>query len=371
MTDLLAARPQVRPDLLLSPELGRGPDRIHLLKVRGGRVFEVPAKEHFLIRRLDGQRSLEDIGAEYAARFGRRLGPAQWSQLLWLLQQRDLLDTGAVAPAVSPAPALRTLTSAFNRAFSATFGTAVGVTLLAMYTLVAVQAPRLWHDARPALGDWRTVAAVVVVCYVSAMLHELAHAVAATRYGCPVVRINLIALSCRVEDYQYLPSRRHRAVIAAVGGVLNGVVTAPFTIGWLVTGNGFAAAVALAGTAQSLVNYVPVAPLDGYKMLSHLLGVVALGPESRRYLWSRPRRWATGRGAHYHARARLTLGLYGTVWHAVAIASGVAVAYTGGRLLEPALGRAAYAASAAAVVLTFSLWLASRPGSRANLRGTP
>ncbi|WP_203934358.1 peptidase M50, partial [Virgisporangium ochraceum] len=289
MTDLLTARPQVRPDLLLSPELSRGPDRIHLLKVRGGRVFEVPSKEHFLIRRLDGTRSLEDIGAEYSARFGRRLGPAQWSQLLWLLHQRDLLHTGAAAPAISPAPGLRRLARASGWAFSRPAGIVVAVAFAAMYALVAVRAPQLWHDARPAFGDWRTVAAVVVVCYVSAMLHELAHAVAATRHGCPVVRINLLTLSCAVEDYQYLPSRGRRVVIAAVGGVLNSVVTAPFVVGWLLTGNGLAAAVALVGTAQSLVNYVPVAPLDGYKMLSHLLGVVALGPESRRYLWSRPR----------------------------------------------------------------------------------
>jgi putative peptide zinc metalloprotease protein len=360
---LEAARPQVRPDLLLSPELVRGPDRIHLVKIRGGRVFEVSEKEYFLIRRLDGSRSVADVGAEYAARFGRRLGPAQWSQLLWLLHQRDLLDTGGPAPGLSPRPALRRLADAFAWAFSVPAAVVGGVGLLAMYAVVAVRAPDLWDDARSA-GGWWSVGAVVVVCYVSAMLHELAHGVAATRHGCPVVRINLMALTCRVEDYQYLPSRAHRVVIAAVGGVLNSVVTAPFVVGWLVTGNGFAAAVALVGTAQSLVNYIPVAPLDGYKMLSHLLGVVALGPESRRYLWSRPRRWVTGRGAHYHARARLTLGLYGTAWHAVAAAAGAGTAYLGGRLLEPALGRAAYAASSAVVVLTFSLWLASRPGSR-------
>lgn len=359
---LEASRPQVRPDLLLSPELVRGPDRIHLVKIRGGRVFEVSEKEYFLISRLDGHRSVADVSAEYAARFGRRLGPAQWSQLLWLLHQRDLLDTGAPSPAVAPRPFLARLAAGSARAFSVPAAVVGGVVLVAMYAVVAVCAPALWHDA--SFADWRSIAAIVAICYVSAMLHELAHGVAATRYGCPVVRINLMALSCKVEDYQYLPSRTHRVVIAAVGGVLNSVVTAPFVVLWLLTGNGFAAAVVLVGTAQSLVNYVPVAPLDGYKMLSHLLGVVALGPESRRYLWSRPRSWATGRGAHYHARARVALGLYGTAWHAVAVAAGAGIAFLGGRLLEPALGRAAYAASSAAVVLTFSLWLASRPGSR-------
>ncbi|MYR87714.1 hypothetical protein GTY41_22965, partial [Streptomyces sp. SID685] len=48
----LAARPRVRPDLVLGPSLLRGPTRIHLLKdPRTGRRLEVGAKEHFIITR--------------------------------------------------------------------------------------------------------------------------------------------------------------------------------------------------------------------------------------------------------------------------------------------------------------------------------
>jgi putative peptide zinc metalloprotease protein len=364
---MFAGRPRVRTDLLFSRELGRGPDRVHLLRIRGGRMFEVTAKEYFLIRRLDGQRSLAEISEEYAARFARRLGVAQWSQLLWLLHQRDLLEAGDDAPTtVTPSRALARLATAFGWFFSAPAQVIVGIGLLAMYAYVAMESPRLWQAAGPAFGDWRALAVIVVISYVSAMLHELGHAVAATRFGCPAVRINLLTLTCRVEDYQFLPSRGRQVTIAAVGGVLNSLVVAPFVLFWLTTtpgsaGHRFAAAVILVGAAQSLVNYVPVAPLDGYKALSHLLGMVALSPESRRYLWSRPRQWMTRRGPQYPPRARIVLGLYGTAWHVATAAAGIGLAYAGGRPLEQWLGRAAYAASAAAVLLMITMWLVSRP----------
>ncbi|MEN3609767.1 peptidase M50 [Plantactinospora sp. ZYX-F-223] len=373
---LLTNRPRVRSDLLFSRELGRGPDRIYLVKVRGGKAFEVAAKERFLLSRLDGQRSLAEIGEEYATRFGRRLGPAQWSQLLWLLHQRDLLRPPGAPEgrAVAPPRTLGRLAAAFAWVFSAPSGVVLGVGLLAMYGSLAAAAPGLWRAAAPAFGDWRHVAGIAAVCYLSAMLHELAHGVAAIHFGCRVVRLNLLAFSCRVEEYQYLPARAQQVVIAAAGGVANSLLVVPFALAWQVTADGsaghrFAAAVVVAGAVQSLVNFVPIPPLDGYKMLSHQVGMVALAEESRWYLWSRPRYWLTRRGPRYPRRARLVLGLYGMAWHATIAGAGTAIAYGAGDLLRPYLGHAGYAVSAAAVVLTITLWLASR--QRRPVRAAP
>ena len=374
---LLANRPQVRSDLLISRELGRGPDRVYLVKIRGGKAFEVAPKERFLLSRLDGQRSLSEIGEEYAARFGRRLGPAHWSQLLWLLHRRDLLqpaggsgaaeaDAGAAAgSAVAPSRALGRLAAAFGWVFSVPSAVVIGVGLLAMYGSLAAAAPGLWRAAAPAFSDWRYVVGIAAISYLSAMLHELAHGVAATHFGCRVVQLNLWSFSCRVEDYQYLPARGQQVTIAAAGGVSNSLFIVPFVLAWLATpadsaGHRLAAAVVV-GVVQSLVNFVPVAPLDGYKMLSHHVGMVALAEESRRYLWSRPRYWLTRRGPRYPPRARLVLGLYGMAWHVMIAGAGAAIAYGAGHLLRPHLGQAGYAASTAAVVLTITMWLASRP----------
>ncbi|MET7615097.1 peptidase M50, partial [Streptomyces seoulensis] len=98
----LASRPRVRPDLVAGPRLVRGAARIHLLKdPRTGRRLELGPKEHFLVSRLDGSRTLEEIGGEYAGAFGARLGEAQWGQLLRLLHGRGLLD-GSPAPSAAP-----------------------------------------------------------------------------------------------------------------------------------------------------------------------------------------------------------------------------------------------------------------------------
>ncbi|TLQ42322.1 M50 family metallopeptidase [Streptomyces marianii] len=113
-------RPALRAGVLLSEPLLHGPDLVHLIKNTGsGQSFKVGPREHFLISRMDGTRTLEEIGADYAGRFGRRLGDSHWRSLLSLLGTRDLLarrpgppdapgdpapGTGsAAAPAAGPA----------------------------------------------------------------------------------------------------------------------------------------------------------------------------------------------------------------------------------------------------------------------------
>ena len=56
---LLDLRPALRPGILVGPALTRGPAVVHLLKdPTTGVRMEVGAKEHFIIARLDGSRSL-------------------------------------------------------------------------------------------------------------------------------------------------------------------------------------------------------------------------------------------------------------------------------------------------------------------------
>ncbi|MEU3248988.1 peptidase M50, partial [Streptomyces sp. NPDC006875] len=102
----LAARPRVRGDIVFGPSLVRGTGRIHLLMDPvTGRRLEIGHKEHFIIARLDGSHSLDEIGHAYAREFGARLGEAQWGQLLRLLHGRDLLDGGRAPPGDAAVPA--------------------------------------------------------------------------------------------------------------------------------------------------------------------------------------------------------------------------------------------------------------------------
>ncbi len=90
--------PARRADLALGPPLLRGAAPVHLVKdPRSGRRHELGPREHFVLSRLDGTATRDEIGAAYAAVFGRRLGDGAWGQLLGLFWSRDLLDTLARA----------------------------------------------------------------------------------------------------------------------------------------------------------------------------------------------------------------------------------------------------------------------------------
>ncbi|MEU3719370.1 metalloprotease [Streptomyces californicus] len=99
---LAAYRPALRPRVLLSDPLLDGAATVHLIKdAETGSSFKVGPKEHFLIARMDGERSLAEIGEAYAGEYGRRLGDAHWKRLLGLLGAKGLLAAGADA---SPGP---------------------------------------------------------------------------------------------------------------------------------------------------------------------------------------------------------------------------------------------------------------------------
>ncbi len=105
---LAAYRPALRPRVLLSDPLLDGAATVHLIKdAETGSSFKVGPKEHFLIARMDGERSLAEIGEEYAEEYGRRLGDAHWKRLLGLLGAKGLLAAGADAspgPSTAPPP---------------------------------------------------------------------------------------------------------------------------------------------------------------------------------------------------------------------------------------------------------------------------
>ncbi|WP_411097062.1 metalloprotease [Streptomyces sp. 020-2-3H-GM] len=105
---LAAYRPALRPRVLLSDPLLDGAATVHLIKdAETGSSFKVGPKEHFLIARMDGERSLAEIGEEYAGEYGRRLGDAHWKRLLGLLGAKGLLAAGADAspgPSTAPPP---------------------------------------------------------------------------------------------------------------------------------------------------------------------------------------------------------------------------------------------------------------------------
>ncbi|MEU1820106.1 M50 family metallopeptidase [Streptomyces roseifaciens] len=370
---LLEQRPALRPDILRSTALRRGPAVVHLVKdPRSGQSFEVGVKEHFLMSRLDGSRTLGEVGQEYAARFGRRLGEAHWQQLLKLLWERRLLEGAGNAesargaesagasgpaggsrpsgPAVSGQPAgavprkLVTgtlLKGTLRLAADATATTdrlyrAVGFALapvvvvpvlllaLGMETYIAVHAGAFLDDTVRLFRQPAALLAAFTLLWASTALHELAHGVVARHFGGTVGEIGLrwhlpmVFMYCTVENYPYLPTRRARVATAAAGTVMNLAFLLPFWLLWSLLPGGDAARGPLAGllftgSVLALTNLVPLPPLDGYKMLGHALGMADYATESRRFLRLLAAR-AVRRGdgvAAYPRAARIAYTAYG------------------------------------------------------------
>ncbi|MEU2599246.1 M50 family metallopeptidase [Streptomyces hirsutus] len=348
-----AYRPALREGVLISPALLRGPRTVHLIKHPvSGAAFEVGPREHFVIGLLDGTRNVDDVVAAYAERFRRRLPEEQWTRLLVLLGTRGLLD-GSPEPAPPEAGPARTGTfwSGTRRTVADAHATTGRLHRLLRPVLrswaqlpvaaaVVVMTVAVLRDAGAFLdGTWQlltnplALVPFAVFLWFSVCLHELAHGVAARHYGGVVSEIGLrwrfpaMMMYCTVDNYLFLPGLRAKLVVAAAGAYVNLTLLLPFALWWALLDPADPARPVLTGMlfvgiVQALSNLVPLPPLDGYRMLGHLLGAANLAPETGAYLTLRRR----GRDAvaAYPPRARR---LY--VSYAVTAAALVLVAAAG------------------------------------------
>ncbi|MFE3484703.1 metalloprotease [Streptomyces sp. NBUL23] len=351
---LTSYRPALRPRVLLSDPLLDGAATVHLIKdAETGNSFKVGPKEHFLIVRMDGERSLGEIGEEYAGAYGRRLGDAHWRQLLSLLGAKGLLAgaparspatgpaPGAPAPAApAPVPEPRTLlrgslplvadadatTARLHRAFGFLLAPPLLVPLLAlvlaMEAVVAARSGELLVAAKGLLANPVLLTGTAVLLWVSTALHELAHGVTARHYGGRVAEIGLrwrlpaVIMYCTVDDYLYFGTRRHRIATALAGAVMNLVFLLPFCALWLfaplddATHDAFAALLLL-GSVQAFAMLVPLPPLDGYRIAGQLAGATGLAASAGAYLRLALRR--SPEAAAYPRRARIAYPAYAAV----------------------------------------------------------
>ncbi|MER7763793.1 peptidase M50 [Streptomyces sp. NPDC097619] len=356
---LLEHRPALRADVLLSPPLLNGPATVHLVKDPvSGAAFEIGPKEHFLVSRLDGRRSLAEIGAAYGAAFGRRLDERNWQQLLALLGSRRLLAGGPApaAPERSAQPWEGTLlrgrvrlvadadaaTARLHRWLRPVLHPVPMALLLAvclgMEGLLTARAGRLVEDLVWVFGQPAALLGVATLLWLSTALHEFAHGIAARHTGGTVGEIGLrwrlpvAIMYCRVDNYRYLPRRRDQAAVAGAGAFANLLFLLPFCGWWLLLPAADPTArtlsvLLLLGSAQALVNLVPLPPMDGYALLGHALRVTRLAPAGAAYARLRMRDRTAA--AAYPARARrIYLGY--TVGSAVLVLLLLAAAVTGG-----------------------------------------
>ncbi|MFJ9050929.1 site-2 protease family protein [Streptomyces bacillaris] len=335
---LAAYRPELRPRVLLSDPLLDGAATVHLIKDTGsGNSFKVGPKEHFLIARMDGRRSLAEIGEEYAGEYGRRLGDAHWQQILTMLGTKGLLAGTPAQPAPVTPPEPRTLlrgtlplvadadatTARLHRVFGFLLTPwAMGpllVLLVAMEALVIAHSGELLIAVRELFTNPVLLTGTAILLWVSTALHELAHGVVARHYGGRVAEIGLrwrlpaVIMYCTVDNYLYLGSRWPRIATAVAGAVMNLLFLLPFCALWILAPLDDAtreaiSALLLLGSVQAFAMLVPLPPLDGYKIASQLAGATGLAASTGPYLRLALRR--SPEAAAYPRRARIAYPAY-------------------------------------------------------------
>ncbi|WP_069813262.1 M50 family metallopeptidase [Streptomyces sp. TP-A0874] len=353
MTETRHDLPRLRPEVTIGPALRSGPSVVHRLKdQRTGVHYRIGPREHFVIRRMDGSRTIEDIGREYTEEYGRVLGPDSWRQIFTLLGRHRLLDGMADEETLERLRRDREaerqenhtwlhrrwvllrpdrLCTALAARLSFTFHPAF--VALALLLAVAVQA-LVWSRAGTILAEaaprsmWPvTVPVMFVLMGLITLLHELGHGVTFKHFGGTVTEIGvrwrfpLLTAYCRTDDIVLLHRRTARVGTAFAGVLVSLLCMVPVLGWWWLTedgqwGHSLAAGLLLFGSAGALVNLLPFLQLDGYVMLSHALDMADLRGESYRYcrqLLSRRSPAARDRLRAYPTRDARLYALYGLV----------------------------------------------------------
>ncbi|MEK8169111.1 M50 family metallopeptidase [Streptomyces sp. M19] len=121
----------------------------------------------------------------------------------------------------------------------------------------------------------------------------------------------VVLMYCTVDNYLWLPRRRHRVATAGAGAFANLLVLLPCCALWLALphdarGRDALAGLLLLGSAAAWFNLLPLPPLDGYKIFSHATGTTGCAGRAAATCGSRPAaRSGAGRPVGYPRRARL------------------------------------------------------------------
>lgn len=340
------ARPALREAVRVGPGLVKGTAVVHVIGDRETQAFlRVGPREAFLMTQLDGTRTLDEIGVQYAERFGRRLGPAHWQQLLALLSSHALIApadadrlvavreraeaarrAGGRSPLLwrRPIKGAADLVVPLARRIGWLLDPVVAVPLALTGAALAVFVLANWFTLWAAVAEsparWSATAVGLLVGWLVIAGHEFFHGIACVRYGGRPTEIGvmwrfpMIAPYCKVDDVVTFPTAGGRVVTAFAGIYVNLIALIPFAAlwwwgpqaGWW---HGLAAALLLFGVTAALANLVPVLKLDGYHMLEHATSTMNLQGESFRFAGAFLRRGPAGIAA-YPRRTRVIYAGY-------------------------------------------------------------
>ncbi len=308
-------RPQIRPDVILGPRLLSGNTSVHYIKDRCANTFyRIGAREYFLISRMDGNRSLQEIETAYEQAYRHHLTQQAWTNLFSLLGKRALLvhtaDKRTLAMLKQHAAtqqatkqqsriALRNADHLVNTivpwvrfAFQPVTVFIALLLTIAMETFFLLHAPAIFGALLPGiLHQYLSIPLFLLLVPLFIGTHEFAHATACTFFGGSVQEIGLgwrfflPYTYCKIDDIVLLPRRWQRVFTAFAGIYINLLMVTPFALLWWISPNGSlgqatSALVLVLINLLTLANCLPFAELDGYLMLKYAFNMVDLRADS-------------------------------------------------------------------------------------------
>ncbi|MFF4549468.1 FHA domain-containing protein [Streptomyces sp. NPDC001435] len=348
----LTARPRRRSGWALKQvPTDRGEPRWVLNNTRTGVYLELDEREVFLWHAVDGENTVRDLLFAYADRFGELALPRIEAALAAFAnagllrglpggpEEAERKGWRRVAHAVYRAllklevsvPGLDKSVTRVYHAFGWRFFTRTGVTLVWLSVVGGLAAFFVAQGRQHLLdfggaGVWGPV--LLAAGYISALVvHELTHALAVKSYGRKVRRggfLLMMGMPFAFVDTSdmWFGTRRSRVVVA-----LSGPLSTAALAGWCAAGAAFLPAgpasavlfqLAFGLYLNTLYNFNPLMPLDGYQALTDALRVPRLREEASAYfrkgLWqdlragSRPGPRQAGMAAYGLA---VVVGTYG------------------------------------------------------------
>jgi hypothetical protein len=313
-------QPRLRDDIVFGPPQRQGATITYLLKDRYTNWFyRIGVREHFLLSRMDGSRSLRVLGEEYAGAFGRNMNWRSWEGLFRLLEKRQLLASGSEMtrleelkqermrkdkqensgllrrrfPLVNPDRFLASLLPGVRFVYTRAFVLPAALCIVVLEVFVLCNWRALLLDA------WTGRNLPVLLGYIGLiglfiLLHELAHGLTCKRFGGSVREIGLlwryllVAPYCKIDDAMLFHNRWHRIYTSFAGVFVNLLLLVPFGLLWQFapahsTAKEISALLLLWFNANIFLNLLPFIQLDGYFMLNHALGMVDLRRSSYQF----------------------------------------------------------------------------------------
>ncbi len=254
-------------------------------------AFVVFLRQHQLLRTSDA------AGVGVLAQIERRARKSRWE---WLLHNYLFIRL----PLVRPQRFLQAITPMLGFVFTRGFlVVTVGATLLGL-----LLAMRQWDVFAHTFSDFLSPSGLfgyAVALFFAKTLHELAHAVTATRYGIRVAHMGIAFLVMWPMLYTdtgeswRLSDRRQRFRIAAAGMAAEFALAGFATLAWSLVDDGAlrSALFFLATTSWVLtlaINASPFMRFDGYFLLSDALDLQNLHQRAFDLARTRMRRWLFG-----------------------------------------------------------------------------